>query len=171
MQIKLQSRGGLLLVMENEEESALVDKALGSAVQNAEGLISDIKGQVRLSDGYGSHYISLQQSEHVDPNDETTLLQLFQKTAQIVNADLANGRHIDSLIRSAGEEFGEVCRAISIESGQKSGSLAESSRSEAIDLLICAVAIYFAKAGRLPELVRIMDEKLSKWQTNSIFNG
>lgn len=50
----------LCLVAENENESRLLDRYLGSHVMNSSGLIAEVQGEVRLSDGYGEHYIRLE---------------------------------------------------------------------------------------------------------------
>lgn len=44
----------LVCVVENEEESKMIDYALGDRVP------FEIKGEVKLADGYGEHYISLE---------------------------------------------------------------------------------------------------------------
>jgi hypothetical protein len=53
----------LCLVVESREESHLLDAALGKTVVDDDGLISRVQGEVRLSDGYGEHYISLHAAE------------------------------------------------------------------------------------------------------------
>lgn len=45
---------GLVLLSENEEESKMVDYALGDKIPVV------IKGKVDLADGYGQHYIYLE---------------------------------------------------------------------------------------------------------------
>lgn len=57
--MRLEKRGNrLLVVLESEAESQMVDEAFGKAVDD-DGLIASVKGEVRLSDGYGEHYIAL----------------------------------------------------------------------------------------------------------------
>lgn len=55
----IKSRNQLLLVSECEEESRMIDAMAGSQVLDGDGFIANIEGEVRLSDGYGEHYISL----------------------------------------------------------------------------------------------------------------
>jgi hypothetical protein len=47
----------LLLISESKEESLLLD-ALGKEV-GEDGFIADVTGKLKLSDGYGEHYIEL----------------------------------------------------------------------------------------------------------------
>ncbi len=53
----------LVLIPETKEESWRIDKCLGSNVPVV------IIGQVRVSDGYGDHYISLKASPNLSPDD------------------------------------------------------------------------------------------------------
>jgi len=49
----------LCLVAETPQESKLIDDYLGCVVHE-DGLVTEVKGEVRLSDGYGDHYIRLE---------------------------------------------------------------------------------------------------------------
>lgn len=51
----------LVLVCESEEESQKLDLVFGNKVKDDSGLIADVFGEVRLSDGYGDHYIRLKE--------------------------------------------------------------------------------------------------------------
>ncbi len=55
--------GNLLLVSESDYDSLMIDKAFGSTVQDDDGFIANVSGEVRLSDGYGDHYIILKKNE------------------------------------------------------------------------------------------------------------
>jgi hypothetical protein len=52
---------GLVLVAECNAESELIDEVFGNKVLDGDGLIADlsVETEVRLSDGYGDHYIYL----------------------------------------------------------------------------------------------------------------
>lgn len=79
---------------------------------------------------------------------------------------LAKHDNIYDLIASSAEELGEVSRAVLIEDGKKSKlkKLKESSYSEAVDLTICALAMFYKRGGTDEELLEIMDAKLDKWE-------
>jgi hypothetical protein len=49
----------LLLTAETKEESALINEFLGKEGHAEPGFISEVKGEVRISHGYGEHYILL----------------------------------------------------------------------------------------------------------------
>ena len=51
-----------LVLIADEEESVLLDKAFGSRV-GVDGLIAQVAGEVRVSDGYREHYIRLNKTE------------------------------------------------------------------------------------------------------------
>lgn len=60
--LDVQVLAGLVLVAESEDESKLIDECCGSKVIDDDGLIAEcgasaFKTEVRLSDGYGDHYI------------------------------------------------------------------------------------------------------------------
>ncbi len=61
MKLELRSFGppALVLLVENKEEAALIDAVMGAKVE-LDGLIANVEGQVRLSDGHADHYILLQ---------------------------------------------------------------------------------------------------------------
>ena len=56
----------LILVSENKEESELIDEVMGNKV-GKDGFIAVCVGEVRLSDGYAEHYISLEPAHQVLP--------------------------------------------------------------------------------------------------------
>jgi hypothetical protein len=50
-----------LILLPTEEESKMIDLAFGSKVKDDDS-IAVVTGQVRLSDGYGEHYILLEKN-------------------------------------------------------------------------------------------------------------
>jgi hypothetical protein len=52
-----------LVLIPNEEELLLVEEVLGKVVVDADGLIASVKGQFRLTDGYGTAYLSIRSEE------------------------------------------------------------------------------------------------------------
>jgi hypothetical protein len=77
----------LLLTAETPVESLAIDDVFGSTV-GEDGLISLAQGSVKLSDGYGEHYIILrrtgQPSKGSNPKDSLTeyLLNPYGRTGQ-----------------------------------------------------------------------------------------
>lgn len=69
----------LILVSENKEESELIDEVMGSKVGD-NGFIAVCVGEVRLSDGYAEHYISLEPAHQIlpaqsQPTGESTIIK------------------------------------------------------------------------------------------------
>lgn len=91
-------------------------------------------------------------------------MSLLEQTRKVTEADLANGKTIDMLIRNTAEELGEFCKAVAVEDGHKKGTLAESSRCEAVDTIICALSLYFGRGGKMDFLTEYFVKKLSKWE-------
>jgi len=56
----------LLILLPTKKESKLLDFVFGSQVNNedGDGIISPVTGVVKLSDGYGTHYIQLQKANN-----------------------------------------------------------------------------------------------------------
>ncbi len=68
------------------------------------------------------------------------------------------------MLAAAGEEFGELALAIRVEAGMKDRELTEPAKNEAVDLMICAINLYFATGGKIEDLTSIMESKLDKWE-------
>lgn len=90
-------------------------------------------------------------------------MNYLKKIKDCVERDIASGGTIDDLLRSTMEELGEFSTACSIENGYKNRKLEEPAVSEAIDLIICSLALYFAKNGKIEDLEQNIDKKLNKW--------
>ena len=73
-----------------------------------------------------------------------------------------------TIVADASEELGELCRAMRIEDSvtKRHKTLDEPSTHEAIDLVICAFATYFARGGKKEEIDLLMNKKLDKWVDN-----
>lgn len=71
------------------------------------------------------------------------------------------------MFTSAGEELGELAEALKITHGRKKKKLVEEPKAEAVDLLICALAIFYAEGGTDAELGVIFNKKLDKWESQS----
>jgi hypothetical protein len=86
------------------------------------------------------------------------------RTSEITQKDLAKNHSEDLLLRHTVEELGEYAAAKTVEQGIKNKTLKEDSKTEAVDLIICALSLFFANKGTVDELYRIGFEKLSKWE-------
>jgi len=64
MQVQIRDFDGrkILVLLPTEEESKLVDAALGSTGFDADGKGPEVTGNVCLADGYGEHYIRLERA-------------------------------------------------------------------------------------------------------------
>jgi NTP pyrophosphatase (non-canonical NTP hydrolase) len=90
--------------------------------------------------------------------------KFLKRVEDITQKDLAKNHSRDILFRHLVEEVGEYANAVTVEEGIKVKELKESSKVEAVDVVICALSIYFASGGTMKELVSIGNEKLNKWE-------
>lgn len=86
------------------------------------------------------------------------------KTRDITLRDLATGHGRDYLLRNTTEELGEYCAAVTISEGIKDKPLKETPRQEAVDLIICALSLFYAEGGTDEELAEYGMVKLKKWE-------
>lgn len=76
-------------------------------------------------------------------------------------------KSVFELLASMNEEVGEFSRELKIEERtygneyKKAGN--EDSRDEAVDMVICALSLYFARNGSIEDLGAIINKKLDKW--------
>lgn len=89
--------------------------------------------------------------------------EFLEETRKITLADLATGHGRDYLLRNTTEELGEYCAAITISEGMKNKPLKETPRQEAVDLIICALSLFYAEGGTDEELATYGMVKLKKW--------
>lgn len=71
---------------------------------------------------------------------------------------------IQDLFTHTAEELGELAGAMTIEKGVKKKPLTESAKWEAVDLTICALAMFYAHGGTDEELREMGLTKLLKWE-------
>lgn len=110
--------------------------------------------------------IALQAQRYVSNMSQ---LELFVKRVEeITKADMAVGHGTDVLFRNHVEETGEFANAVTVEEGVKQKDLKENSVREAIDVVITALSLFFARisvlggsAGFLPDYGM---QKLDKWE-------
>jgi hypothetical protein len=92
------------------------------------------------------------------------LMSAVDYTALLTANDLARGQTVQDLVYNAVEEFGEFVTAVAVEDGRKQKKLEETSQFEAVDMVICALALFFARGGTQANLATMMQHKLAKWQ-------
>jgi hypothetical protein len=93
------------------------------------------------------------------------MIEHFIKDVQIVTLnDKEQGLTEDHLLKDAIEELGEYAAAKTVESGRKDKILKESSRIEAVDMIICSLALFFHGGGTIDQLDEIGQNKLNKWK-------
>ena len=59
IEIIVRGKDKWLLLIPTPDEAKMLDSALGSTVQNDDGLIAHVDGAYKISDGYGPAYLSL----------------------------------------------------------------------------------------------------------------
>jgi NTP pyrophosphatase (non-canonical NTP hydrolase) len=79
-------------------------------------------------------------------------------------ADLAKNQDVNLLFKNLVEEVGEFAKALTVEQGLKKKHIDESSMHEAVDVVICALALFYARGGTNEELSRYGLKKLVKWK-------
>jgi hypothetical protein len=89
--------------------------------------------------------------------------KFLERTKEITLADMATGHGKDYLLRNTMEELGEYCAAVTITQGIKKKPLKETARQEAVDVIICALSLFYAEGGTDEELADYGMVKLKKW--------
>jgi len=103
------------------------------------------------------------------PVSSRQLYNFLRRIHECTELDKQNGGTVDRMLRNTTEELGELAAALTVEDGLKPHkTIREDSRVEAVDLLICAMSVFFAKNGTFEDLVRIGNEKLNKWEKNIV---
>lgn len=92
------------------------------------------------------------------------LIDQLERIQDITATQLKDGEDQFYMLAAAGEEFGELALAIRVEAGMKDRELTEPAKNEAVDLMICAINLYFATGGKIEDLTSIMESKLDKWE-------
>ena len=95
-----------------------------------------------------------------------TLQQAVQRVADLTKVDL-HYQDVFVLLSKATSELGELADAINAEldtCGHANKTPDEPSHYEAIDLVICGLALYVARHGDIDDIPDIMLLKLRKWE-------
>jgi len=88
----------------------------------------------------------------------------LDRVCQITLADLKTGHDLDYLFANAIEEMGEYAAAKTVEKGIKNKPLKETSKQEAVDVIICALSLFYGAGGTNEELAEYGMKKLDKWE-------
>ena len=95
------------------------------------------------------------------------MIRQIELIEQIVSIEVLKGKTRADHLLSLMEEVGELATAVAVESGvKKNKKLDEPSHSESVDVLICALALYFASNGSIEDLGVLIERKLDKWIKN-----
>lgn len=94
------------------------------------------------------------------------MLGFLGRVREITHADLRCLTIKDMLV-STMQELGELATAMQVEQGIKSKFLDEPAKSEAADLVICALAMFYGLGGENDQLLEIGHRKLDKWEKNN----
>ena len=76
--------------------------------------------------------------------------------------------NVYTILAHTNEELGEFCTAICVEDGSNVKgykTLDESSEHEAIDVIICALSLYYSRGGKTKDLHKTITKKLNKWES------
>lgn len=95
--------------------------------------------------------------------DNLALIDQLERIEELTKKQMETDS-IFQLLSSATEELGELSVAVRHESGYRDKVLKEPAFIEAIDLMICAINMYFATGGKIADLTLIMESKLDKWE-------
>lgn len=90
----------------------------------------------------------------------------LNRILELTASAIESGDSIEDMLMSTTEELGEVAACISAEKGRKKKDLKEDSKVESIDVVICALSIYFAKGGKIEDIAEVGLAKLQKWEKN-----
>ncbi len=90
--------------------------------------------------------------------------KFLQRTREITLSDMATGHGRDYLLRNTMEELGEYSAAVTVSEGIKQKTLKETPKQEAIDVIICALSLFYAEGGTDEELAEYGMKKLDKWE-------
>lgn len=98
------------------------------------------------------------------------IYDVLSRVRSLTEYDLAQKTQYE-LLSSLTEEVGELSRAMKIEDGVFGNTYKnapdEPSSHEAADVVIAALAMYFARGGLIKDLAFICEEKLDKWEKSS----
>ena len=99
-----------------------------------------------------------------ETSPEKLLLEQLHRTQKITLKDSKAGVNIERMMLSLMEEVGELAAAIKIKFGYKDAKLVEEPVVEAVDVIICGLAMYVLCGGSIDYLGTNLCQKLNKWE-------
>ena len=92
------------------------------------------------------------------------ITQFVERTLECTKIDMLSPNVVNRLFINTVEEVGELAAAITVEAGLKPHKiLKEDAKTEAVDVMICALSVFFALGGTVEEISKIGNSKLDKW--------
>lgn len=91
---------------------------------------------------------------------------LMDEIHRLTMADIEDGHGKNFLFRALIKEAAEFAEADDVESGLRQKEITESSSCEAVDVVICALGLFYSVGGTNEQLANYGMEKLAKWETN-----
>ncbi len=92
------------------------------------------------------------------------LAAFLAKTKELSFLDQADGHGQEHLFRSLVSEVGEYAEAVEVELGIRNKPLEHSSKEEAVDVIMCAIGLFYLAGGSDEELAEIGLLKAAKWE-------
>ena len=96
------------------------------------------------------------------------LTKSFKKVKELTEKQLSRpNQDVYRVLAHTLEELGEFSTAVCVEDKDITKSykvLDETSKDEAIDVLICALSLYYSREGSTEDISVVMNKKLKKWE-------
>ncbi len=93
-------------------------------------------------------------------------IAFLKRTQEITAVDVEQGKNVWHMIASTNSELGEFGDELLIEEGVPGHGhkeVDEGTQGEAVDVVICALALYFIRGGTVENLIAYGNKKLTKW--------
>jgi len=96
------------------------------------------------------------------------MIKFMERVQRATFKDMEH-KTIFELFASAAEELGEIANEMTIEEhtyGHDNKQVKEGVKGESVDLMICALALFFARGGTIDGLIAYGNKKLDKWEAS-----
>ncbi len=103
----------------------------------------------------------------VGQTEQRELALAFLLRSQEISLDDLKEKNVWHYLAAMNEELGEFCNELTIEEvvpGHLHKKVDEGTKNEGVDLVICALALYFARGGTIEHLAEYGLKKLGKWK-------